>query len=142
MKMTFARKIAVALSLGLAAAGGIAATPAMARGQHDYRPGDYYRGYERGGYYGADRGYRDYRRYDRYDRYDRDDYRRYRGYRSNHYRYNCRDNGTGGAIIGAIAGGLLGNEVAGRGDRTTGAVVGAAVGAVAGHAIDKGNGRC
>lgn len=140
MKMTFARKMAAALSLGLVAAGGIAATPAMARGSHDYRPGDYYRGYERGGYYGGDRGYRDYRRY---DRYDRDDYRRDRGYRHNRgYRYDCRDNGTGGAIIGAIAGGLLGNEVAGRGDRTTGAVVGAAVGAIAGHAIDKGNDRC
>jgi len=138
MTMTFARKIAAALSFGLMAAGGLAATPAMARG-HDYRPGDYYRGYERGGYYGGERSYR----YDRHNRYDRDDYRRDRGYRhSRTYRHDCRDNGTGGAIIGAIAGGLLGNEVAGRGDRTTGAVVGAAVGAIAGHAIDKGNGRC
>ena len=38
-------------------------------------------------------------------------------------------------------GGLLGNEVARQGDRTTGAVIGAAVGAIAGHAIDKGDGR-
>ena len=68
MKMTFARTMAAALSLSLVAAGGLAATPAMARGAHDYRPGDYYRGYERGGYYGGNRGYRDYRnaRYDRY----------------------------------------------------------------------------
>jgi len=71
------------------------------------------------------------------------DFGRDRGYRhSRSYRHDCRDNGTGGAIIGAIAGGLLGNEVAGRGDRTTGTVVGAAVGAIAGHAIDKGNDRC
>ena len=48
-----------------------------------------------------------------------------------------------GTIIGAIAGGLLGHEVAGRrGDRTTGTIIGGAVGAVAGRAIDKGDGRC
>ncbi|QJU56795.1 glycine zipper 2TM domain-containing protein [Sphingomonas sp. AP4-R1] len=83
------------------------------------------RGYDRGGY---DRGYDD-RGYGRgpgpgYDR---------RGYRG---RGRC-DKGTGGTIIGAIAGGLLGNSVAGRGDRGVGTIVGAGVGALAGRAIDR-----
>lgn len=90
--------------------------------QHRYRPGDYY---------GERRGYR--RGYDR--RYDRRRYeRRYRG------RY-CRDDGDTGTIIGAIAGGLLGHEVAegrrGRGDGTAGAIIGGVAGALAGRAIDR-----
>lgn len=60
-------------------------------------------------------------------------------------RYNrgrCRDEGTGGTIIGAIAGGLLGNAVVGRrGDNTAGTIVGAGVGALAGRAIDRSDGR-
>ena len=128
------KKLAMALSLGLVAAGGLAATPAAARDHyHDYRPGDYYRGHD----------YRGYRHYDRnYYRGERHKYRDARYYRGDRHSYRCRDNGTGGAIIGAIAGGLLGNEVTHRGDKTTGTVVGAAIGAIAGHAIDKGNGRC
>ena len=42
---------------------------------------------------------------------------------------------TEGAVVGAVAGGVLGNVVAGRGNRTTGTVVGAVVGGVAGHEI-------
>jgi hypothetical protein len=129
MKMKFLVNMGAALAMGVASIAATA-TPAMARdgyhrnyGRGDYYRGDRYRGRDyRGGYY-ADRGY--YRGNDRY----------YRGYR-------CRDNGTGGTIIGAIAGGLLGNEVAGRGDRTTGAILGAGVGALAGRAIDKGDRRC
>ena len=40
-------------------------------------------------------------------------------------------------MIGAIAGGLLGNSVAGYGDRTAGTIIGAGVGALAGRAIDR-----
>ena len=96
-------------------------------------------------YYGGDRGYRG------YDNYHGDSYRNYNGYDSGYrgdrgYRgrsYSCRNDGTGGTIIGAIAGGLLGHEVAGRrGDRTTGTILGAGVGALAGRAIDKGGSRC
>lgn len=47
------------------------------------------------------------------------------------------DRGTGGTILGAIAGGLIGNAAAGRGDRGAGTVVGAGVGALAGRAIDR-----
>ncbi|BAV65732.1 glycine zipper 2TM domain-containing protein [Sphingobium cloacae] len=133
MKMKFLVNMGAALAMGVASFA-VTATPAMARHGwgHQYDRGDYYRG---------DRGYRgyrgDYRGY-RGDRYYRNDY--YRGYRGG---YRCRDKGTGGTIIGAIAGGLLGNEVGkgsgryGRGDGTTGAIIGAGVGALAGRAIDR-----
>jgi len=64
-----------------------------------------------------------------------------RGYSGGRYSHRCRDKGTGGTIIGAIAGGLLGHEVGegryNRGDGTAGAIVGAGVGALAGRAIDR-----
>ncbi|KQM64369.1 hypothetical protein ASE75_10370 [Sphingomonas sp. Leaf17] len=92
----------------------------------------------------AQRGYYQNDRYDRYDRDDRryDDRRVYsdrRGYARNRYdrsRQRC-DNGTGGTVIGAIAGGLLGNTVAGRGDRLLGTILGGGAGALAGRAIDR-----
>ncbi len=106
--------------------------------------------YDRDGYSSYDSGYdRDDRRYDRDDRrYDRRAERRnYRQDRRYHQRYDRRnyrqcDNGTGGTIIGAIAGGLAGHEIAGRGDRAVGTIIGGAVGALAGRAIDKGNDGC
>jgi uncharacterized protein YcfJ len=74
---------------------------------------------------------------DRYDRvyrgdrgYYRDDYRSYR------MRQKCND-GDGGTIVGAIAGGLLGRGIAGRGDHVLGTVLGAGAGALAGRAIDR-----
>lgn len=107
----------------------IPAAPAAAQsyGYHDGR--DYYgdRDYRRDDRgYGRDRGYRDYRRY------DRDDRRYYR----DRARDKCRD-GDGGTIVGAIAGGLAGNAIAGRGDRTLGTILGGAVGALAGREIDR-----
>jgi uncharacterized protein YcfJ len=42
-----------------------------------------------------------------------------------------------GTIIGAVAGGVLGNQIAGNGARTEGTLLGAGVGAVAGHEIAK-----
>ncbi|ALH82985.1 glycine zipper 2TM domain-containing protein [Sphingopyxis macrogoltabida] len=114
------------------------ATPAAA--QNGY--------YDRNGYSSYDVRYdRNDRRYDRrYDRRaDRRDYRNDRRYYNNRYdnrRYRQCDNGTGGTIIGAVAGGLAGHEIAGRGDRTVGTIIGGAVGALAGRAIDKGNDGC
>lgn len=102
-------------------AGGIAPAAALAHGNHRgwYKQGGYERGY-REGYREAD--YRGDRRY-------------YRG------GYRCkRDNGTGGLVIGAIAGGLLGNQVAR--DKTAGTIIGGGVGALAGRAIDKSDSRC
>jgi hypothetical protein len=48
----------------------------------------------------------------------------------------CRDD-AGPSIIGAIAGGLLGNVIAGRGNRGIGTLAGAGAGALAGHAIGR-----
>ena len=120
----------------LAAATAVTALPAAA----DAHPSRYRHGH--GGY---DHGYYG-------DRYDRGDY--YRGsrgayygrnsryYGERQYRGRCRDKGTTGTILGAIAGGLLGKEIADggrhrRGDGTTGAIIGGAVGALAGRAIDR-----
>jgi uncharacterized protein YcfJ len=85
--------------------------------------------------------------YSRGDRYDRDDRREYRRgdryYRNNAYRGDARcDKGTGGTLIGAVAGGLLGNEISRRGNKTEGSIIGAAVGALAGRAIDKSDSNC
>lgn len=134
------KKIALAASAALA---GTMLIPAAAQAQYadGYGNGNYYeRGYYQpvqhryrpGDYYGERRGYR--RGYDRrYDRRRYDD-RRYR-------RGRCRDDGDTGTIIGAIAGGLLGHEVAegrrGRGDGTAGAIIGGVAGALAGRAIDR-----
>lgn len=106
-----------AFAMGAAAL--VPAAPAVAqrydRGVSYDRYGNDYRGYEGRRYRGSDRSYRGYSRV-----YDR-----------------CKD-GDGGTVIGAIAGGLLGHGIAGRGgDRTLGAILGGAVGAVAGRAIDK-----
>jgi hypothetical protein len=89
-----------------------------------------------------------------FDRKDRRNYRegrrdgrrearqqaRYDGkyWRGNDGRYRCqRSNGTTGLLVGAGVGALLGNEIAGRGDKTLGAIVGGLGGAAAGRAIDR-----
>lgn len=95
--------------------------------REDGRRGGWYRdGYDRGGYYG-NHGYA---------------YRGGYGGRGRDYgdRYRCHSGRTG-TIVGAIAGGLIGNGVAGRGDRTLGTVLGAGGGALVGRSIDR-NGRC
>lgn len=119
-------KIISSLVLAATAISGFAVTPAFAHG-HDR---DRY--YDRGEYRDHDRDYR----YDRYDRYDRRDYRDRR-----YYNNRC-SNGTGGTIIGAVAGGLVGDRVARRGSRTEGTIIGAAIGALGGRALDKASSRC
>lgn len=42
-----------------------------------------------------------------------------------------------GTVLGAVGGGVLGNVVAGSGNKTEGTLIGAGVGAVAGHQIAK-----
>lgn len=104
------------LTAATLAMGAGALVPATAADAQRYRGGGYARSYD-------DRAYaREYR--------GRDDYRSYRA------RQKCKD-GDGGTIIGAIAGGLLGNTVAGRGDRTLGTIIGGLGGALAGRAIDR-----
>jgi uncharacterized protein YcfJ len=93
------------------------------------------------GYYNQSRDY-----YYQDSRYEDDNDRREADYqRERAYSERRCNKGTGGTIIGAIAGGLLGHEVVGRrGDKTVGVIIGAGVGALAGRAIDRaGNrGRC
>jgi uncharacterized protein YcfJ len=112
----------VLFALTLAVAGG-ALAPAAADAQYGRGP------YERGPVYAAP-AYP--------GPYGRDGYAYDRGYgydRARAWR-RCRA-GDGGTIIGAIAGGLLGSGVAGRGDHALGAVLGAAGGALAGRAIER-----
>lgn len=97
------------------------------RGRHGYDDGYYGdRGYDGG------RGYYDDRGYD--------------GpvWRGRDGRYYCRrNNGTTGLLIGGVAGGLLGREVAGRhGDRTAGFLIGAVGGALVGRAIERNGSSC
>lgn len=70
---------------------------------------------------------------------------RYEGryWRGDDGRYRCqRSNGTTGLLVGAGVGALLGNEIAGRGDKTLGAIVGGLGGAAAGRAIDRSRVSC
>jgi Ni/Co efflux regulator RcnB len=106
------------------------------RHQRDYTQGDAgrdYGRYDRRGYYGngyADRGY-----------YADTGY--HQGYDARaQYRVRCHSDGSTGTIIGAIAGGLLGHGIAGRGDRTLGAILGGGAGAFAGRAIERSGNRC
>ena len=89
-----------------------------------------------------------YDRSDRYDRRDRYDDRRYRDQRVNYNtriwrdrrdgRYYCqRDDGTTGLLIGGAVGGVIGNEIAGRGDKLLGTILGAAGGAILGRSLDR-----
>ncbi|WP_200940833.1 glycine zipper 2TM domain-containing protein [Sphingomonas sp. Leaf339] len=75
------------------------------------------------------RGYDDRRRYD-----DRRDY----GDRGYDRPQRC-NKGTTGALVGAIAGGLLGRTIDSRGDRALGTILGGGAGALAGHAVEKSN---
>jgi hypothetical protein len=97
--------------------------------RHDYRwNGDRNNGWDPARHY--HRGnYRE-RRLSRHDRI----------YRGGDGRYYCRrSDGTTGLVIGAIAGGLLGNAIGGNALST---ILGAGGGAALGHSIDSGNVRC
>lgn len=61
-----------------------------------------------------------------------------RVYRGQDGRYYCkRNDGTTGLIVGAVAGGVLGNVIDGGHSRVVGMMIGGAAGAVAGQAIDR-----
>ena len=53
---------------------------------------------------------------------------------------STRGERTTGTVVGAVAGGLLGNALTHGGGRTGGTLIGAGAGAVAGHQIAKHNG--
>ncbi|MBN8816627.1 MAG: glycine zipper 2TM domain-containing protein [Sphingomonas sp.] len=110
----------VGAALAMTATAVIPAAPAMAQSRYD-------RGYRDGNYngYGYNNGYDNRRTYRGYDR----NYRNYRTPRE------CKT--ERGTVIGAIAGGLLGNVIAGGGDRLLGTVIGGAGGALAGREVAK-----
>jgi Glycine zipper 2TM domain len=86
------------------------------------------------------------------DRYHRADSRRYRErrlsqkdriYRGQDGRYYCRrSDGSTGLIVGAIAGGVLGNIIAPGRSETLGTILGAIAGGLAGREVDRNNVRC
>lgn len=71
--------------------------------------------------------------------YNNSQYREWRGRDGRTY---CRrSNGTTGLVVGGVAGALVGNGVAGRGDKTLGTVIGGVAGALGGRAIDRASTR-
>jgi hypothetical protein len=59
-------------------------------------------------------------------------------YRGSDGRYYCkRSDGTTGLVIGAVAGGVVGNVIDGGHNRLAGTLIGGALGALAGRAIDQ-----
>jgi hypothetical protein len=103
-------------------------SPSLAR-PHDYRwQGDRNSGWDPSAHYHAGR-YRE-RRLGRNDRI----------YRGRDNRYYCRrSDGSTGLVIGALAGGLLGNAIGGD---TLSTLLGAGGGAALGSSIDRGQVRC
>lgn len=60
-------------------------------------------------------------------------------YRGRDGRYYCkRKDGTTGLIVGGVAGGVLGHEIAPGGSKTVGAVLGAVAGGLVGKSLDDG----
>ena len=104
-------------------------TEALAQRRPDYRwQGDRNNGWDPSRHYHAGR-YRE-RRLSRRDRV----------YRGGDGRYYCkRSDGTTGLVIGAIAGGVLGNAIGGD---TLSTLLGAGGGALLGQSVDRGNVRC
>ncbi len=64
-------------------------------------------------------------------------------YRGSDGRYYCkRSDGTTGLIVGAAAGGLLGNLIDGGRNRVGGTLIGGALGALAGRSVEQSQVRC
>jgi hypothetical protein len=66
------------------------------------------------------------------------------GYRGDYHGdgYCRRSSGGSGTVVGVIAGGVIGNQVAWRNDRTVATVAGAVVGGLLGRTIDRGRTIC
>jgi hypothetical protein len=109
------------------------ARPGYLYSQYDHtRPDPAYGNYDAGRYYSNNPKYRE-RRLQRNDRV----------YRGSDGRYYCRRNdGTTGLILGAIAGGILGNIIAPGDSQTLGTLLGAGGGAAIGRSIGRNGARC
>jgi hypothetical protein len=101
--------------------------------RYDYnRPDPAYGGYDAGRYYRDDQR-RSERRLSRNDRI----------YRGQDGRFYCRrSDGTTGLIVGALAGGVLGNVIAPGGSETLGTILGGGAGALIGREVDRGDAKC
>jgi uncharacterized protein YcfJ len=53
-----------------------------------------------------------------------------------------QSNGTAGAVVGGLAGAVLGSQVAGHGARTEGSVIGGIAGALIGNSIGRSSAKC
>ena len=96
------------------------------------RPDPRYGDYEPGRYYDESRRARE-RRLSKRDRI----------YRGKDGRYYCRrSDGTTGLVVGAIAGGVLGNIIAPGNSETLGTILGAGGGALIAREIARNNVRC
>ena len=100
---------------------------------YDYnRPDPSYGGYDASRYYRETSRERE-RRLSQRDRI----------YRGRDGRYYCRrSDGSTGLIVGAIAGGILGNVIAPGGSEELGTILGAIAGGIAGREIDRDDVRC
>ncbi len=108
------------------------------RDWRSYRNYDWNRPQNRGQAYYADRYYRDGRYYQE-RRLSRND----RVYRGSNGRYYCRrPDGTTGLIVGAAAGGLLGNTLANGRSSLLATLIGAGAGGLLGREIERGSVRC
>jgi hypothetical protein len=124
------KRIATAiLALAVLGSAGAAPLPAFAqRGDYNWR-GDRNGGWDPADHYRAERRHRE-RRLSRADRI----------YRGHDGRYYCRrGDGSTGLVVGAIAGGLLGNAIGGN---TLSTLLGAGGGAALGNSVDRGRVRC
>lgn len=117
---------------------GCATTDTRDDGWRSYRHYDYDHPDPTYGDYDASRYHRDGPSY-RERRLSRND----RVYRGKDGQYYCRrSDGTTGLIVGAVAGGVLGNIIAPGDSKTLGTILGAGAGAVIGNEVDKGEVKC
>ncbi|MGB5076231.1 MAG: glycine zipper 2TM domain-containing protein [Sphingorhabdus sp.] len=107
--------------------------PAREWRSYDYnRPDPSYGGYDASRYYRETRKQRE-RRLSERDRI----------YRGQDGRYYCRhSDGSTGLIVGAIAGGVLGNVIAPGRSETLGTILGAIAGGIVGREIDRDDIKC
>lgn len=117
---------------------GCATNDGYDRPEKNWRNYDYNRPDPSYGGYDASRYYRETPRQRERRLSERD-----RIYRGQDGRYYCRrSNGTTGLVVGAIAGGVLGNVIAPGGSETLGTILGAIAGGIAGREIDRGDVKC
>ncbi len=153
MQSNFWKTTACAIAAMLATGSVPAMAAPHAGASHAEQVESWNHGRDRGHHHGWSNGrghgrdyYRDgYRYQGRYyaDRYRGDHYRPRQVWRGHDGRYYCRrDDGTTGLLIGAVVGGVVGNEVAGYGDKGVGTLIGALGGGLLGRAIDRDGSRC